>query len=222
MASSGIDDGSATLPIVQGLSGQDLQARNPGHRFPQSQSNPFDKRHAHADTGERPRTYDHPQPIQAVQSQIRLRDDALNRERRSIEADMQDSALASLETFDPAESYSLALFNDEWHQGVIGILASRLKDKFHRPVIAFARAQTGELKGSGRSISGLHLRDALDLGAAGAAQGDVDLGGAGVEGVLDQFLDHGGGAFDDFAGSDPIRYFLRQDTDGTHCGREPC
>ena len=89
--------------------------------------------------------------------------DALNQERRSIEADMQDSALASLETFDPAESYSLALFNDEWHQGVIGILASRLKDKFHRPVIAFARAQTGELKGSGRSIPGLHLRDALDL-----------------------------------------------------------
>jgi single-stranded-DNA-specific exonuclease len=89
--------------------------------------------------------------------------DMLNQERRSIEADMQDSALASLESFDPAESYSLALFNDEWHQGVIGILASRLKDKFHRPVIAFARAQTGELKGSGRSIVGLHLRDALDL-----------------------------------------------------------
>jgi single-stranded-DNA-specific exonuclease len=89
--------------------------------------------------------------------------DMLNQERRSIEADMQDTALASLESFDPAESYSLALFNDEWHQGVIGILASRLKDKFHRPVIAFARAQTGELKGSGRSIVGLHLRDALDL-----------------------------------------------------------
>jgi single-stranded-DNA-specific exonuclease len=89
--------------------------------------------------------------------------DALNQERRSIEADMQDTALATLETFDPAESYSLALFNEDWHQGVIGILASRLKDKFHRPVIAFARAQTGELKGSGRSIAGLHLRDALDL-----------------------------------------------------------
>jgi single-stranded-DNA-specific exonuclease len=89
--------------------------------------------------------------------------DALNQERRSIEADMQDTALATLETFDPAESYSLALFNEDWHQGVIGILASRLKDKFHRPVIAFARAQTGELKGSGRSIPGLHLRDALDL-----------------------------------------------------------
>ncbi|MDD5058078.1 MAG: single-stranded-DNA-specific exonuclease RecJ [Sideroxydans sp.] len=89
--------------------------------------------------------------------------DALNHERRSIEADMQDSALAALNVFDPADSFSLALFNEDWHQGVIGILASRLKDKFHRPVIAFARSQTGELKGSGRSIPGLHLRDALDL-----------------------------------------------------------
>ncbi|MDO8926624.1 MAG: single-stranded-DNA-specific exonuclease RecJ [Sideroxyarcus sp.] len=89
--------------------------------------------------------------------------DALNQERRSIEADMQDSALATLHAFDPADSFSLSLFNEDWHQGVIGILASRLKDKFHRPVIAFARSQTGELKGSGRSIAGLHLRDALDL-----------------------------------------------------------
>lgn len=95
--------------------------------------------------------------------EIAARLDALNQERRSIEADMQDTALASLESFEPADTYSLTLFNEDWHQGVIGILASRLKDKFHRPVIAFARAQTGELKGSGRSIPGLHLRDALDL-----------------------------------------------------------
>jgi single-stranded-DNA-specific exonuclease len=94
---------------------------------------------------------------------IAARLDALNKERRSIEADMQESALAVLDTFDPADSFSLSLFNEDWHQGVIGILASRLKDKFHRPVIAFARSQTGELKGSGRSIAGLHLRDALDL-----------------------------------------------------------
>ena len=95
--------------------------------------------------------------------EIAARLDALNHERRSIEADMQDSALSTLDAFDPADDFSLALFNEDWHQGVIGILASRLKDKFHRPVIAFARAQTGELKGSGRSIAGLHLRDALDL-----------------------------------------------------------
>ena len=89
--------------------------------------------------------------------------DALNKERRSIEADMQESALADLDTFDQADAYSLSLFKEDWHQGVIGILASHLKDKYHRPVIAFARSQTGELKGSGRSIAGLHLRDALDL-----------------------------------------------------------
>jgi single-stranded-DNA-specific exonuclease len=89
--------------------------------------------------------------------------DALNKERRSIEADMQQAALISLENIDPTDSYSLALFDESWHQGVIGILASRLKEQFHRPVIAFARAQNGELKGSGRSIPSLHLRDALDL-----------------------------------------------------------
>jgi single-stranded-DNA-specific exonuclease len=99
----------------------------------------------------------------AEANDIAARLDALNHERRSIEADMQDSALAALDSYDPAEEFSLSLFNEDWHQGVIGILASRLKDKFHRPVIAFARSQTGELKGSGRSIAGLHLRDALDL-----------------------------------------------------------
>ncbi|HEY6096271.1 MAG TPA: single-stranded-DNA-specific exonuclease RecJ [Gallionellaceae bacterium] len=99
----------------------------------------------------------------AEADEIAAKLDALNQERRSIEADMQQAALAALEKVDPSAGYSLALFDDSWHQGVIGILASRLKDRFHRPVIAFARAQTGELKGSGRSIPGLHLRDALDL-----------------------------------------------------------
>jgi single-stranded-DNA-specific exonuclease len=89
--------------------------------------------------------------------------DTLNRERRSIEAGMQEAALAALEHINPSDSSSLAMFDETWHQGVIGILASRLKDIYHRPVIAFARAQAGELKGSGRSIPGLHLRDALDL-----------------------------------------------------------
>jgi single-stranded-DNA-specific exonuclease len=89
--------------------------------------------------------------------------DELNRARRDIEADMQDSALAALEEMQIDDDYSLSLFDADWHQGVIGILASRLKERFHRPVIAFARAQDGELKGSGRSIANLHLRDALDL-----------------------------------------------------------
>jgi single-stranded-DNA-specific exonuclease len=89
--------------------------------------------------------------------------DSLNRERREIEADMQETALAALEQIEQTDSYSLALFDPGWHQGVIGILASRLKDRFHRPVITFAAGVAGELKGSGRSIRGLHLRDALDL-----------------------------------------------------------
>ncbi len=88
--------------------------------------------------------------------------DALNRERRDIEADMHAAALADLEQFDPGERYSLSLYQPDWHQGVIGILASRLKERYHRPVIAFASAGDGVLKGSGRSIQGLHLRDALD------------------------------------------------------------
>jgi single-stranded-DNA-specific exonuclease len=89
--------------------------------------------------------------------------DTLNRERREIEAGMHESALAALDDMQAGDSFSLALFNPDWHQGVIGILASRLKEKFHRPVIAFARGSEGEIKGSGRSIAGFHLRDALDL-----------------------------------------------------------
>lgn len=89
--------------------------------------------------------------------------DTLNRERRSIEAGMQEEAMVGLDTIDPGSRASLTLFEPEWHQGVIGILAGRIKEKFHRPTIAFARGNDGELKGSGRSIPGLHLRDALDL-----------------------------------------------------------
>jgi len=99
----------------------------------------------------------------AAAQQIATRLDALNRERRSIETGMQDNALASLEGIDPSDNFSLVLFDESWHQGVIGILASRLKEKYHRPTIAFARSNNGEIKGSGRSIAGLHLRDALDL-----------------------------------------------------------
>ena len=89
--------------------------------------------------------------------------DAYNRERKEIEADMQAQALTFLDTIDPQESAAISLFDADWHQGVIGILASRIKEQYHRPVFAFARSEGGELKGSGRSINGLHLRDALDL-----------------------------------------------------------
>jgi len=89
--------------------------------------------------------------------------DALNRERREIEAQMQESALAMLSGVDPGEGWSLTVHQPGFHAGVVGILASRLKDRFHRPVFAFAADPDGRLKGSGRSIPGLHLRDALDL-----------------------------------------------------------
>ena len=103
--------------------------------------------------------------------------DSLNRERREIEAQMLADAESQVPELEPSQTgvaspgtqdavfnaSSLCLFDPDWHQGVIGILASRLKDKFHRPVIAFALGNNGELKGSGRSIRGLHLRDALYL-----------------------------------------------------------
>lgn len=87
---------------------------------------------------------------------------ALNMERRQIEAEMQQEALADLEEVSVADAFTLSIYQPEWHQGVIGILASRIKEQYHRPVIAFASAGDGLLKGSGRSIPGLHLRDALD------------------------------------------------------------
>ncbi|MFT4504081.1 single-stranded-DNA-specific exonuclease RecJ [Caballeronia sp. 15711] len=91
--------------------------------------------------------------------------DSINRERREIEAGMQEQALEELASIDPADSATLTLFNPAWHQGVIGIVAGRLKEKFHRPSFTFAHADgSGVLsKGSGRSIPGFHLRDAVDL-----------------------------------------------------------
>ncbi len=87
----------------------------------------------------------------------------LNLQRRSIEADMQDTANIALDETAIAYQYSISMYQPDWHQGVIGILASRIKERHHRPVIAFADAGDGLIKGSGRSIAGLHLRDALDL-----------------------------------------------------------
>ncbi|MGG5217969.1 single-stranded-DNA-specific exonuclease RecJ [Rahnella variigena] len=91
--------------------------------------------------------------------------DALNQTRREIEQGMQVEALAlcdKLERSTEALPFGLAMYHPEWHQGVVGILASRLKERFNRPVIAFAPAGDGILKGSGRSIAGLHMRDALE------------------------------------------------------------
>ncbi len=90
--------------------------------------------------------------------------DDLNKERRGIEQEMQQQALVLLEQLqldDDALPYGLSLFDPGWHQGVIGILASRIKERVHRPVIAFAPGDNGEIKGSARSISGFHVRDGL-------------------------------------------------------------
>ncbi len=87
----------------------------------------------------------------------------INLQRREIEADMQDSALNLLDDFNPEDSATLCVFDPSWHAGVIGIVASRLKEKFYRPSITFAPGSDGTIKGSGRSIPGFHLRDALDL-----------------------------------------------------------
>lgn len=91
--------------------------------------------------------------------------DDLNHERREIEGDMHEKALTVLQGLKFSTQNlpnAISLFDESWHQGVIGILASRIKDKMHRPTIVFALGNEGEIKGSGRSIQGLHLRDILD------------------------------------------------------------
>jgi single-stranded-DNA-specific exonuclease len=108
--------------------------------------------------------------------------DQLNRERREIEGDMQASAATLLEGVEAGDGYTLSLHHPDWHGGVVGILASRLKERFHRPVFAFARDNGGKLKGSGRSIPGFHLRDALDR---------VDKG---EPGLLERFGGHAAAA----------------------------
>ena len=118
--------------------------------------------------------------------------DALNQERRSIEQEMAEGAARILDQLETRERHGVALFDPNWHQGVVGILAGRLRERLHRPVIAFARCGEDTLKGSGRSIPGLHLRDALDLvakrepgllrrfgghaGAVGVLIGETDFG----------------------------------------------
>jgi single-stranded-DNA-specific exonuclease len=103
-------------------------------------------------------------PTQALALAAEL--DALNKERRAIESSMQADAAGILATFtsdDGVEAPAgVCLYQDDWHQGVIGILASRVKDKLHRPTIVFADDSETVLKGSGRSVAGIHLRDVLD------------------------------------------------------------
>lgn len=105
---------------------------------------------------------------QARQYAVRLEE--LNHERRAVEGEMRDEALAEVERLNLDEEASLpfgfCLYNPDWHEGVIGILASRIKDRLHRPVIVFTDAANGDIKGSARSVKGVHIRDALDAVAA--------------------------------------------------------
>ncbi len=103
--------------------------------------------------------------------------DQLNRERRAIETDMQVDALVELDSRDLRDTRTITLYNDSWHQGVVGLVASRVKEKFHRPTIAFARNDDGTLRGSGRSIEGVHLRDTLDLVTKAAPEMISKFGG---------------------------------------------
>ena len=90
----------------------------------------------------------------------------LNTERRQIQDDMQEEALAELEKYLQNTSgeipHSICIYNKDWHQGVVGILASKIKEKFNRPAIVFAKENEGVLKGSARSITGLHIKDVFD------------------------------------------------------------
>ncbi len=102
--------------------------------------------------------------------QLAVRLEELNHERRAVEGDMRDEALAEVERLHLEEDASLpfgfCIYSPDWHEGVIGILASRIKDRLHRPVIVFTDAANGDIKGSARSVKGVHIRDALDAVAA--------------------------------------------------------
>ncbi len=106
-------------------------------------------------------------PARAARLAQRL--DGLNRERRAIERDMQEQALDQVLQALPDSGelpHGICIFDPDWHQGVVGIVAGRIKELYHRPTIAFAVAGADELKGSGRSIPGVHIRDVLDSVAA--------------------------------------------------------
>ena len=137
--------------------------------------------------------------------------DAINRERREVEAGMRELAEATVAQLEfDAPPSAVTLFDESFHEGVVGIVAGRVKDRLHRPTFVFARGADGRLKGSGRSIPGFHLRDALDLVAkrrpglllrfgghamaAGCTLGDgagggVDAFRAVLQEVADEWLD---------------------------------
>ena len=102
---------------------------------------------------------------QQAASEMATQLDELNQQRKQIQQDMQEQANQALERnldIDPTQQFGLCLFHTDWHPGVVGILASKIKEQYHRPVIAFAEEGEGMLKGSARSIPGVHIRDVLE------------------------------------------------------------
>ncbi len=140
-------------------------------------------------------------PARAAELAAQL--DAINRERRVVEAGMRDIAELALQRLMPDEATApsaVALFDETFHEGVVGIVAGRVKDRLHRPTFVFARGVDGHFKGSGRSIPGFHLRDALDLMAkrepglllrfgGHAMAAGCTLADAGLAGGVDRFGD---------------------------------
>ena len=148
--------------------------------------------------------------------------DQLNAERREIEAKMQDAALAAVSRLrepDGPVRHAVCLFDPDWHQGVVGLVASRIKDRVRRPVIAFARAGDGQLRGSARSVPGIHIRDVLDRIAAGNPELISRFGGHAMAAGLsleEKHLDAFAAAFDSEVATlrDPAIPSNRVETDG--------
>jgi single-stranded-DNA-specific exonuclease len=161
---------------------------------------------------------DDPDKAMALARQL----DDLNIERRQIENEMKDEAMVTLDAMALEEStdlpVGLCLFEPHWHQGVIGILASRIKERLHRPVIVFAQSDEKTIKGSARSIPGLHIRDVLDAVAAHHPGLLTRFGGhamaAGLTLDADQF-ERFSGAFDEevrsLLGPDDLRREILSD-----------
>ncbi len=125
--------------------------------------------------------------------------DELNQERRRIQSEMQGQALEDLNLIlanrENTECYGICLYNEQWHQGVVGILASKVKEQFHRPVIAFAPDKDNNIKGSARSVSGLHIKDVLEAIVAQNPGLIHKFGGHAMAAGLTMSLTH----FDQFA-----------------------
>ena len=145
--------------------------------------------------------------------------DQLNRERRELQAQMQFDALNEIDTAAFGQRRSVVLFNEQWHQGIVGLVASRVKERLHRPTIAFARADSERLRGSGRSIDGVHLRDTLDLVTKAAPQLIERFGGHAMAAGLTLRHQHLPAFVDALeaatrASADPALFTQTIDTDG--------